>query len=156
MAAQPAEAAPVINEANIVAPQVSPLAHMPASIVSGVGESFTKALKRLRPPIKTIEELAALDPEVEIKSIPRQRRLGIKTAAEMILDVELSVKSFATLMDESLETLLTTTPADLANRAGQSIQAVEQFQRNLRALRLLVKNDDFRNLHLSDLMKAQG
>jgi DNA-binding beta-propeller fold protein YncE len=156
MAAQPTEAASVVNEENIVAPQVSPLAHMPASIVSGVGESFSKALKRLRPPITTIEELAALDPEVEIKSIQRQRRLEIKTAAEMILAIDLNLESFAALEDESLETLLTMAPTELANRAGQSTLVAEQFQRNLRALRLLIKNDEFRNLHLSDLMKAQG
>jgi hypothetical protein len=152
---QPTKAAPVARIEIEVAPRESPLAHMPVAIVAGVGERFSKTLQRLRNPVKTIADLAALDPEADIKTIPRERRLELKTAAEMILAIDLNVEPFGALQQELLEELLTMPPEKLADQAGESIVLVEQLQRGLRALRLLIKNDEFRKLHLEDLELRQ-
>jgi hypothetical protein len=155
LATQPTEATLVEKTEMDAAPRGSRLANMPAAIVSGVGKRFSKTLKRLRNPVKTIADLAALDPEADIKTIPRERRLELKTAAEMILAIDLNVEPFGDLKQESLEELLTMPPDKLADRAGESIVLVEQLQRGLRALRLLIKNDEFRNLRLEDLAPRQ-
>jgi hypothetical protein len=102
-------------------------------------------------PITSIAELAALDPRIEISGITHDRRLTLKAAAEMVMALDLKVTPFAVLADESLETLLALPPAELSQRAVQRRQLAEQFQRDLRALWLLLKNDAFRSLHLSDL-----
>ena len=154
-AGQPTEIALAASIEIDTAPRASPLADMPAAIVSGVGERFSKTLKRLRNPVKTIADLAALDPEADIRTIPQERRLELKTAAEMILAIDLNVEPFEDLEQESLEELLTTPPEQLADQAGESIVLVEKFQRGLRALRLLIKNDEFRNLRLEDLAPRQ-
>jgi hypothetical protein len=129
----------------------SPLADRPIDIIAGVGNRFLGILSGLSPPITTVSELAVLDPEAKVKGISRERRLELKTKGEMIATTTVEAAPFVTLADELLETLLTLPPADLARRAGQPTARVEQLQRDLRTLRLLLKNDAFRSLRLSDL-----
>ncbi len=156
-----AEAAPalvVAAAAAAVAPTArhSPLAGLPAGIVAGVGQRFSKILGNLSPPIVTVADLAALDAEASIRNIPRERRIELKATAELIMDIVLDVAPFARLADESLDNLLALQPAELARRAGQPIERAEQLQRSLRALRLLIKNENFRDLRLAHLVPGQG
>jgi len=151
-AVQPARAVCTVTAGTMATPSESLLAQMPANIVAGVGQRFSKILSTLSPPVTTIAELAALDPQIEIKGIPPERQLELKTAAEMILAIDFKGELFDSLGQEQLDTLLTLEPSILAKRAGRSITDAEQFQRGLRALRLLIKNDEFQNLHLADLI----
>jgi hypothetical protein len=130
----------------------SPLLDSRVDLVAGVGERFLEILSGLPSPVTTVAELAALDPAVVIARIPRERRLELKAAAEMILDIDIAEVPFTTLAGEPLDALLALAPAELARRAGQSTDQAEQFQRKLRALRRLVKNDAFRRMRLSDLI----
>jgi hypothetical protein len=134
----------------------SPLADRPIGIIAGVGDRFSDVLSRRSPPVTTVAELAALDPEAEVEGISRERRLELKTKAEMITVITVEAAPFTTLADEPLETLLALPPADLARRAGQPAARAEQLQRDLRALRLLLKKDAFRSLSLSDLTPGRG
>jgi hypothetical protein len=136
----------------VAPPPRSPLADKPLDIVAGVGDRFSDILGSLPTPVTTVAELAVLDPEAEVEGISRERRLELKTKGEMIAAITVEAAPFATLADEPLETLLALPPADLARRAGQPTARTEQLQRDLRALRLLLKNDAFRSLRLSDLM----
>ncbi len=149
-----AEAAPAVAVA--ARPRRSPLADMPASIVAGVGQRFSRILGNLRPPIATVADLAALDPEISIPNVPRERRIELKATAELIMNFDLDVAPFAQLAAEPLDKLLSTSPARLARRANQSIEQVKQLRQALRALRLLIKNENFRDLRLSDLVPGQG
>jgi hypothetical protein len=156
----PEQALPVTVAAAEVSPVVTatrPLTLPDAAIgiVAGVGERFLSILNSQPTPITTIADLATLDPEIKIKGIPRERRLELKTAAEMIMALHVEVATFVKLADEPLETLMTLRPADLSRRSGQRPEQAAQLQRNLRALRLLIKNDDFRSLRLSDLMPGR-
>lgn len=132
----------------------SPLAGAPIEMVAGVGEHFSSVLQSLEPPVTTITELAELDPETEIEGIPHARRLELKTKAEMTMALDFEVAPFAALADESLETLLRLPPDELAQRAGQPKGRAERLQRQLRALRLLIKNDAFRSLRVADLLRG--
>lgn len=156
--APPEQALPVTVAAAEVSPVVTAtrpliLADAAIGIVAGVGERFSGFLNSQR--ITTIAELAALDPEAEIADIPPERRLELKTAAEMIMALDMEAAAFAVLADESLDALLMLPPADLAGRSGRRPEQAAKLQRNLRALRLLLKNDDFRSLRLSDLMPGR-
>ena len=158
--APPEQALPVTVAAAEVSPVVTAtrpltLADAAIGIVAGVGERFLSILNSQPTPVTTIAELATLDPETEIADIPRERRLELKTAAEMITALHVEVAPFVKLADEPLETLMTLRPADLSRRSGQRPERAAQLQRNLRALRLLLKNDDFRSLRLSDLMPGR-
>lgn len=153
--APPEQALPVTVAATEVSPVVTaprPLADAAIGIVAGVGERF---LSILNSHVTTIAELAALDPKAEIADIPPERRLELKTAAEMIMALEIEAAPFAGLADESLDALLMLPPAELAGRSGRRPERAAKLQRNLRALRLLLKNDDFRSLRLSDLMPGK-
>ncbi|HEU0292212.1 MAG TPA: choice-of-anchor R domain-containing protein [Anaerolineales bacterium] len=156
MMVQPAEAVYAVTAEIAAEPRESPLANMPATMVAGVGKQFSKILARRKPPVTTIADLAVFDPQVEIKGIPRERRLELKTAAEMILAIDIDIEPFVALMGEPVEALLALAPSELANRVGQPVARAEQLQRELRALRLLIKNNDFQNLHLSDLISGHG
>lgn len=131
----------------------SPLAQRAIEEVSGVGETYAAILRGLPAPITTIAELAALDVEPEIAGIPRSRRLGLKAAAETLLEIDFAAAPFAALADETLEDLLAASPAVLATRTGQEQARVEQLQRSLRTLRLLLDLEVFRMLRLLDLLQ---
>ncbi|OEU76156.1 MAG: hypothetical protein BA864_09445 [Desulfuromonadales bacterium C00003093] len=131
---------------------VSKLADQPATIVAGVGDRLSVILDNLPTPVKTIGELAAIDPSMSINGISSERFLEIKAAAEMALDSTVESNSFASLADWPLEKVMQLSPTNLAHETSQSKERVEQFQRNLRALRLLLKNEALHNLRLSDLM----
>jgi hypothetical protein len=109
-------------------------------------------LAGLPAPITMIAELAALDPESDIPGISRERRLELKSTAEMIIDLDISAALFSALAGESLEKLLFLPPDELAKRSSQTNAQAEQLQRQLRALRRLTKNERFRGLLLADLM----
>lgn len=128
------------------------LAQLSVNQIAGVGQRYSEILAGLAAPIVTIEQLAALDPDVEINDIPRERRLELKTAAEMILAIPLRLGAFSALGRQLLEDLLTMAAADMAAFTGQPLEAVEHFQRSLRALRFLLKNAGFRQMRLADLM----
>lgn len=130
----------------------SPFAGRPIEIVAGVGAQFLASLTGLSPPVSTIAELATLDPEVDITDLPRERRLELKTRAEMILALALEAAPLATYADKTLESLLDFAPVELAERVCRPPTWAAQFQRDLRALRLLIKNDDFRSLRVADLL----
>lgn len=135
--------------------RISALATQPAAIVAGVGKRFSVILDKLATPVRTIEELAALDPIKEIAGIPQERRLELKAAAEMVLDstVECAVP-FSALADQPLETLMTISEAELARTASQPRDRADRLQQKLRALRLLLNNKAFCQMRLSDLLPA--
>ena len=135
-----------------MAPLHSSLAHSSIYIVSGVGPRFAKILQALSPPISTVAELAAMDPQIKIKGISVERQLELKTTAEMISDIDLALPPRSPLVDETLDTLLALLPTELAQRGALSSEQAEQIQRKLRALGLLIKHDAFRLLRPSDLM----
>jgi hypothetical protein len=129
----------------------SPLGERPANILAGVGSAFAEILGRPPISVTTVAALAAFDPQASIAGIPPGRLLEIVTTAEMVMDLGIEARPLAALAGESPEALLAMTPAELAQRTGQSIALAEQAQRKLRALRLLIKNDVFRILKLSDV-----
>ena len=133
-------------------PRRSPLADHSIELIAGIGDHFLSVLGGLAVPITDVAALAALNPEDEIEGMSHERRLELRTKAEMILSITVERTLFAALAGESLETLLALPPAVLARRANQPAAQAKQLQRDLRALRLLVKNDAFRSLSLSDLM----
>lgn len=146
---------PAVEEVEEPAPSPplrSLFADRPINDVAGIGDRFSEILRSLSTPITTIEELAAVDSEMEIERIPFKRLLDLKATAEMIMAIKIETASFVSLADESLETLLTLSSDELARRAGQRPEHAVQFQRDLRALRLLLKNEVFDNMRLSDLM----
>lgn len=135
--------------------RVSALATEPAAIVAGVGKRFSITLDKLATPVRTIKELAALDPVKEIAGIPQERRLELKAAAEMILDSTVEcVAPFSALADQPLETLMTLSAAGLTRIAGQPRDRADRLQQKLRALRLLLNNKAFCQMRLSDLLPA--
>ncbi|RIK44198.1 MAG: hypothetical protein DCC55_03140 [Chloroflexi bacterium] len=146
----PAPSAPVALAAP--APR-SPLAQRAVAEVSGVGENYAAILRSLPAPVTTIAELAALDVETEIAGIPRSRGLALKAAAETLMAIDFAAAPFAALANETLEDLLGASPAGLAARTGQEQARVEQFQRSLRTLRLLLDLEVFRTLRLVDLLQ---
>ena len=112
----------------VVAPALpSVLANRSIGILAGVGDHFLSVFGGLRTPVANIAELAALDPEVEIVGISRERRLELKTKAEMVLGIAVEPALFAALASEPLEALLTLTPSELAQRAGQPVAKAEQI-----------------------------
>jgi hypothetical protein len=132
-----------------------PLADHPIAIIAGVGEHFQQILGALSPPITTVAELAALDPNIEAPGLPRERGLALKTAAEMLLEVSLPPSPFIGLAAEPLDTLLVLTIAGLAEQHGLDAAWAEHLQRKLRTLRLFLKNAEFSKLHLSDVTLTQ-
>lgn len=132
--------------------RLSNLADQPATIVSGVSNRSFDILNNLPTPVKTIGELAAIDSSMSINGISPERFLEIKAAAEIALDSTVESDSFASLADWPLEKVMRLSPANLAHETSQSKERAEQFQRNLHALRLVLKNEAFNNLRLSDLM----
>jgi hypothetical protein len=133
---------------------VSPLADLEIRAINRISEHVANTLEGMTPPIITVFQLAALDPETEIQglSLSRDRRLILKAAAETILSLNFQAKPFSGFPNESLDALLALTPAKLAEKACQPIELAMQLQRSLRSLKLLLKNDAFRGLQLSDLM----
>ena len=137
----------------IVSPKVMFLEDQPIEVLSGVGPRFVEILHGLAQPILNIDQLAALDPNVELADIVRYDRIQLKAAAETVSDLPLPPLRLSALEDESLESLLDLPPDELATRAGQSVSDAERFQRSLRALRLLLKNDAFRGLILKNIVR---
>lgn len=148
-APEPSAVEPIVE---LAAPPPSPLSDHSIGIVAGVGDRFSSIFRGLPTPVTTVAELAALDPEVEIENITRERRLELKTAAEMITAIPVDPTAFRALAGESLETLLFAAPDDLVARSARPRLEVNVLQRDLRVLRLLLKNEAFRSLRLSDLM----
>lgn len=135
--------------------RISALATEPAAIVAGVGKRFSVILNRLATPVGTIGKLAALDPAVKILGIPRERRLELKAAAEMVLDSTVECAApFSALADQPLETLMTLSAAELTRTASQPRDRADRLQQKLRALRLLLNNKAFCQMRLSDLLPA--
>jgi len=138
------------------------LAKKDATFISGVGKEYSKILSgRFNSGKKdfNIENLAALDLSERIEDVPSERVLEMKTAAEIALACASMAGSdyFASLAGRSLNSLLELSPKDLAREAGQPRERAraEQLQRNLRALRFLLKNEAFLDLRLSDLMPSR-
>jgi hypothetical protein len=134
------------------APARSPLADLDIFLVNGISDGVAHTLTGMTIPITTISQLSALDPEMKITGLSRERRLILKAAAETIMSIDFQVKPFSSLSNESLDTLLALTPAEVAEQAGQPIGSAAQLQRSLRSLKLLLKSDAFRKLQLSNLM----
>ncbi len=130
----------------------SPLADLDIRLVNGISDRVAHTLTGMAIPITTISQLSALDPEMRIADQSRERRLILKAAAEIIMSIDFQAKPFSFLSKESLDTLLSLGPAEVAEKAGQTVLQAEQLQRNLRSLKLLLKSDAFRKLRLSDLM----
>ena len=130
----------------------SPLADLDIRLVNGISDRVAHTLMGMTIPITTISQLSALDPEMKIADQSRERRLILKAAAEIIMSIDFQAKPFSSLSKESLDTLLSLRPAEVAKQAGQTVLQAEQLQRNLRSLKLLLKSDAFRKLRLSDLM----
>jgi hypothetical protein len=151
--ARPARRAPTGARAGVALRAHALLASRPVDIVNGVGP---QTLRDFPASIATVGDLAALDPEVEIAEIERDRRLELRTAAELIVGLDVEVAPFSRLADEGLEELVALPPTELARRAGQPVAEAAHLQRTLRVLRLLIKKEDFQRLRLSDLMPEVG
>ena len=135
--------------------RISALTTEPAAIVAGVGKRFSTILNELATPVRTIGELAVLDPAVKISGIPQERRLELKAAAEMVLDSTVECATpFSALADQPLEALMTLSAAELTRMAGQPRDRADRLQQKLRALRLLLNNKAFCQMRLSDLLPA--
>ena len=129
----------------------SSLADQPAAIVAGVGRRYTAILVEQSVPIRTIGQLAAMDPAVEIEGIALERRLEIKAAAEMILDFAAECACFAASFREPMVALLTADSEVLSRRSGQPVEQVRQLQKKLRAQHLLLNNKALFGMTLEDL-----
>lgn len=130
----------------------SSLADLDISAVKGISEYTANTLKSLPKPITTVAELADLNPETDISGISRESRLNLKTSAEIVNSIYLEAAAFSGLANQSLAILWDLTAEHLVNRSGLQPEHVVQLQRNLRSLKLLLKNDAFRKLSLSDLI----
>jgi hypothetical protein len=75
---------------------------------------------------------------IQIVGISYGRRLEFKTAAEMIMGIHVETAPFVVVRNESLEDLVTLTPAKLARLAGQRPERAAQLRRTLRVLRMLL------------------
>jgi hypothetical protein len=150
----PSTAPRVINEKKLSVPVSSPLANLNIGVITGISEYTANILRSLPVPITTVAELAALNPEIELSDIPRERRLILKASAEMVKAVYLEAAIFSGLPNESLATLLDLTAEQLKNRFGLLPEQADELQRNLRILKMLLKNDAFRKLSLYDLTVA--
>ncbi len=128
-----------------------PLADQPAAIVAGVGKRYTAILAQHAAPIRTVGQLAALDPAMEIKGISPERRLEIKAAAETILDVAAGLAPYAALSREPVINLLTSVPEVLARRSKLPPARLLALQKKLRALNLLLNNKALLGMTLGDL-----
>ena len=142
-----------LGEIVAAAPPVSPLATRSAGDIAGVSENVAGILAGLTEPVNTIAELATLDPATDTGI---SRLLALKSAAELIMALDINPAPFSQLYHKSLEAFMTWTPDELAQKAGQSTDRAEELQRDLRALRLLINNDTFRSLHLADLISPNG
>jgi hypothetical protein len=120
--------------------------------INGISEYIANIFRSLPVPIATVAELAALDPELELSDLSRERRLILKASAEMVKSIYLDAAIFSCLENELLATLLDLTAEQLKSRFGLRPEHVVQLQQNLRILKLLLKNDAFRKLSLSDLI----
>jgi hypothetical protein len=150
----PSTAPRAITEKTLSVPVSSPLANLNIGVITGISEYTANILRSLPVPITSVAELAALNPEIELSDIPRERRLILKASAEMVKAVYLEAAIFSGLPNESLATLLNLTAEQLENRFGLQPEEADELQRNLRILKMLLKNDAFRKLSLSDLTIA--
>lgn len=106
-------------------------------------------------PLATIGALAAIAPAEAIPGLSLERRRTLKTRAEMILDQDFTGAP-AALATAPLESLLTASTEDLALSTDQDQRNSAQLQRQLRALRELLKNAAFANLRLADLLPGSN
>ena len=133
--------------------RTSNLAGHSIEIIAGVSKHLSTILGDLPVSIEAIGDLAALDTSM-VTGTALDKVLEVKAAAEIALDSISESNFFTSLADQPLDGLLMIPPADLANKAGQPLERAEQFQKDLRALRLILKKDAFQNLHLSDLLSG--
>ena len=130
------------------------LACKPVGIIAGVGTETESSLTAAG--ITTVGDLAGLDLTRNVNGIDPERLLEVKAKAEVALAIRVPLDAFPMLAAESLETLLFSSPSNLAASGGRPLARIEALQRDLRALRLHVKNADFRDLILSDLIAGGG
>jgi len=135
----------------VVAGASMALADQSAAIVAGVGKRYTAVFAKQPVPIKTVGQLAALDPAVEIEGISLERRLEIKASAETILDIAAEFAPFAALFHEPVMTLLSSVPEVLARRSKQPLTQLMALQKKLRAQHLLLNNKALLGMTLGDL-----
>jgi hypothetical protein len=105
-------------------------------------------------PLATIGALAAIAPAEAIPGLSLERRRTLKTRAEMILDQDFTGAPAALAVP--LGSLLTASTEDLALSTDQDQRNSAQLQRQLRALRELLKNAAFANLRLADLLPGSN
>lgn len=124
----------------------------PVIMVAGVGPRYEAILANLSPPVRTVGDLAALDPAVEATGISFERRLEIKTAAELALECAGTCLPFQSLAGETIKNLMDSGSAELISRSGQSTESITKFQKSLRAQRLLLNNKAYLEMTLGELV----
>ena len=118
--------------------------------IAGVGSTMGALLTEAG--VKTIAELARIERLPELDSRTAERLLEVKATAELVESLQLDAKTYAVFADAPLEALLFAAPEALAARVSLPLSEIAHLLRELRALRLLLKNETFRQLRLGDLI----
>ena len=127
----------------------------PVIMVSGVGPHYEAILANLSSPVRTVGELAALDPALEIAGISFERRLEIKTSAELALECAGSCQPFQSLAGDTIKNLMENSSAELLRRSGQAVESVARLQRSLRTQRLLLDNKAYLEMTLGEMLGVE-
>lgn len=126
------------------------LGQQPVESIAGVGSAVGAVLTEVG--VKTIAELARIERLPELDSRAAERLLEVKATAELVESLRLDAKTYAVFADAPLEALLFAAPEALAAKVSLPLSEITHLLRELRALRLLLKNETFRQLRLGDLM----
>lgn len=132
---------------------LSPLADRPVTNITGIGERIAGYLSAAPAAVRTIGDLAALNPIVTVTGIGREKLLEFKAAAEQIVTLEVPLDPFAALADMFLQELIDIPATELARRSGQNVQLARQLQQELEVLWLLLDRQVWRELRLRDLLE---
>ncbi len=129
---------------------VTKLGEQAIESIAGVGPAMGALFAEAG--VKTIAELAHIERLPELDSRTAERLLEVKATAELVESLQLDAKTYAVFADTPLEALLFAAPEALAARVSLPLSEITHLLRELRALRLLLKNETFRQLRLGDLI----
>jgi hypothetical protein len=146
--------APATAAAEMSTPQTSRLVgRRSVQIIQGVGSRYRQILRGRG--VRTLEDLARFEDE-HVPGISAVRLAEFRAKARIILDLQVDAFSGTELSARSLRQLLQAGPAVLARDSRQSVEAVRQFEGQLRILQAVVDEPYLDSLTLRELLNEQS
>lgn len=118
--------------------------------VQGIGNKFSIAL--YQGGIKTIQDLADLDPDKKIANVAPIRLAEFRTKAKMILEVDIEKEKLTPLFSYKLTDLLKTSDQKLAQTAAVPTSSIVQLKEEVRKVEITLDEGVFRTISLAELV----